>query len=106
MIEFLSFLFSIKFQKACWHTHYTRSVVIEVVQVFGPLPGLRQLCAPLAARCGLVEQVYHYDYVRDAKNILPYISTHSTVHAGHYSLLRKSWGNIFNNYIFEISGFH
>ena len=52
------------------HTHYTLSVAIEVVQLFVPPRGSRQLCAPLAARCGLAERLYHY--VRVAKNILLY----------------------------------
>ena len=50
------------------HTHYTLSVAIEVVQLFVPPRGSCQLCAPLAAWCGLADRVYHY--IWDTKNIL------------------------------------
>ena len=52
------------------HTHYTFSVAIEMVHLFVPPRGSRQLCAPLAARCGLADLVYHT--VRVSKNILLY----------------------------------
>ena len=40
-------------------THYTLSVAIALGHLFVPPRGARQLCVPLAARCGLAEQVYH-----------------------------------------------
>ena len=54
-------------QKPLNHTHYTLSVAIEVVQLFVPPRGSRQLCARLATRCGLAQRMYHYVWV--AKNI-------------------------------------
>ena len=37
----------------------TLTVASEVIQLFLPLSGSRQLCVPLAARCRLAERVYH-----------------------------------------------
>ena len=46
-----------------YHTHYTLSVAIEMVHLFAPSRGSRQLWVPLAAQCGLAEGVYHTNRV-------------------------------------------
>ena len=47
---------------------YVLSNPSEVVHFFVPPRGSCQLCAPLAARCGLPEQVYQFN--SDAKSIV------------------------------------